>query len=223
MEVTEALAARRSIRDFRTDPIGRDTLAAVMQAALHSPSWANTQPWQVYIAAGEPLERMREAFGKNFSEGVERNSDLPRPESWPPRALELMEELRDARMRQLEEDAGSGAVQAREDMGALNQVFFRAPAVAYLCMDRSLTSWSVFDLGMLAQSIMLAATEAGLGSIPAYNLVVYPDILRRELDIPEELLIVIGIALGYADESSPHNRFRSPRRGLDDVVRFRGV
>jgi nitroreductase len=90
-------------------------------------------------------------------------------------------------------------------------------------MDRSLTSWSIFDIGMLAQSIMLEAQQYGLGSIPAYNLVSYPDIIRKELEIPDDLSIIIGIALGYSDAQHPQNKFRSPRRPIQEVVRFIGV
>jgi nitroreductase len=52
--------------------------------------------------------------------------------------------------------------------------------------------------------------------------VCYPDVLRAELGIPDDLLIVIGIALGYADPSDPEYSFRSARRALAEVVRFKG-
>jgi nitroreductase len=50
---------------------------------------------------------------------------------------------------------------------------------------------------------MLAATDLGVNSIPAYELVKYPYILRDNLPIPEDEDIVMGIALGYeSDEPS---------------------
>jgi nitroreductase len=75
----------------------------------------------------------------------------------------------------------------------------------------------------MAQSIMLAALEQGIDSATAINTVVYPDVIRGELCIPEELQIVIGIALGYVDRSGPEDAFRSERRSLDDAVRFVGL
>jgi len=75
---------------------------------------------------------------------------------------------------------------------------------------------------MLAQSIMLEAQQYGLGSIPAYNLVAYPDLIRKELKIPDDLSIIIGIALGYSDTQHPQNKFRSPRRPIQEVARFKG-
>jgi nitroreductase len=45
--------------------------------------------------------------------------------------------------------------------------------------------------------------------------------VRAELGIPEELLVLIGIALGYADPEDPEREFRSSRRTLEEAVRFR--
>ena len=104
-----------------------------------------------------------------------------------------------------------------------NHNFFGAPTVLYLCMDSSLTPWSMHDLGMMAQSIMLAATERGVSSAIAYNLVIYPELIRKEMNIPDDLSIVIGIAVGYADSGDRQNQFRSERRSLEEVVRFRGI
>jgi nitroreductase len=78
----------------------------------------------------------------------------------------------------------------------------------------------MLDLGMLAQSIMLSAQDHGVESAMAVNLVCFPDVIRSELGIPEELLIVIGIALGYADTSDPSDGFRSSRRSLHEAVKL---
>jgi hypothetical protein len=98
-----------------------------------------------------------------------------------------------------------------------NRRFFGAPCVVYLCMARTLTQWSVFDLGAMCQSITLAAQDRGVESAIAINTVCYPDALRAELGIPDDLLIVIGIA-----PSDPEYSFRSARRTLAEVVRFKG-
>ena len=89
-------------------------------------------------------------------------------------------------------------------------------------MDESLTEWSIFDLGALSQSIMIAAQGHGVDTAPAVNLVAYPDLIRNEIEIPEDLLIVFGIAMGYKDNKSPQNTFRSSRRPVEEVVRLKG-
>ncbi|MHB8792260.1 MAG: hypothetical protein ACYC6O_02820 [Thermoleophilia bacterium] len=53
-------------------------------------------------------------------------------------------------------------------------------------------------------------------------MVVNPDLIRKAVEMPDELAIVIGIALGYADEANPQNAFRSSRRSLEDIAHFRG-
>ena len=110
-----------------------------------------------------------------------------------------------------------------DEMMKLNYQFFKAPVVVYLCMNRNLTPWSIFDLGLLAQSIMLAAQEHGVGSAPAVTLVAHPELIRAELKIPDDLSIIIGIALGYADGAHPQNKYRSPRRTIHEAATFRGV
>ncbi|MFA6000754.1 MAG: nitroreductase [Thermoleophilia bacterium] len=221
MNVTETLNSRFTCRAFNSRPLEKDTILAIMEAANRTPSWANTQPWEIFVAGGEVLESLRQACLENFRQGVPGNSDLPRAQAWPPEITERMHSLMAARSQALGIDRADQT--ARKTLAEQNHRFFGAPVVAYLCMERSLTPWSIHDLGMMAQSIMLAAQERGVASAIAYNLVVYPDLIRKAINIPDDLAIIIGIALGYADTSNPQNVFRSPRRNIDEVVRFRGI
>ena len=221
MKVSEALHSRYTCRQFNPDPLERDTLIAILEDANRAPSWANTQPWEIFVAGGDRLEELRQAYLENFRKGVPASSDVPRPEKWPEVIDERMRALYAARFEFLAIDREDK--DARQKMVENNYRFFGAPVVLYLCMDQSLTSWSMHDLGMMAQSIMLAAQERGIDSAIAYNLVIYPDLIRKTIDIPEDLKIVIGIALGYGNSSAIQNRFRSERRSLDEAVRFRGI
>ena len=90
-----------------------------------------------------------------------------------------------------------------------------------ICMDRTLSTCSIFDLGLFTQSILLAATGLGLGSIPALNFVAYPEIIRKELAIPDNLSVAFGVAIGYENTDSIINTFRSARRPLEEVVIFK--
>ena len=105
----------------------------------------------------------------------------------------------------------------------MNYHFFHAPVVAYICMDKTLTPWSIYDLGLFSQSLMLAARHFGLDSAPAVTLVAHPDLIRKELKIPDDLPIIIGIALGYADAEHPQNKYRTPRRPVPEAVTFKGI
>ncbi len=220
MQVADALNSRYTCRAFKPDPVSKETVLKIMEAALHAPSWADTQPWEIFVAGGEVLDRVRQAYLENYRKGVPRNPDLPAPTQWPPALQRRIEELGAKRLAAMGIDREDTL--ARQRLTEQNYRLFGAPAVVYLCMDRSLTPWSIFDMGLVAQSIMLAAREQGVDSAPAVMLVAYPDILRAELDIPGELSILLGIALGYGDADHLQNRYRSPRRSLQEAVRFRG-
>jgi len=221
MDVIEALNTRYTVRAFKSDPIDRSTLEKVLEAALRSPSWANTQPWEIYVAGGEALSRLRQAYVANLRNCVARNPDLTAPKQWPPALLMRMENLKSERMATIERVCLDKS--KLKELSEMNYHFFHAPVVAYICMDKTLTPWSIFDLGLFSQSLMLAARHFGLDSAPAVTLAAHPDLVRKELKIPDELSIIIGIALGYADAEHPQNKFRSPRRAVKEAVTFKGI
>jgi nitroreductase len=221
MNVADALRSRRTIRAFKPDRLDRDLLATILEPALHAPSWANTQPWELFVAAGDPLERIRTGYAGMLKNCVPRNPDIAMPKEWPVACRSRMETLKAERTELLEQACRPG--ETLPDLMQMNYRLFNAPVVVYLGMDRCLTQWSLFDLGAISQSIMLAAEEQGIGSAVAITLAAHPDIIRRELGIPDNLAVVIGIALGLPDMDSLQNKFRSTRRSVEDVVRFVGV
>lgn len=212
MNVTEAIKTRRSTRAFLSKPIEKEKLNAIFEAAARTPSWANTQPWEVYVAAGDTLERIREGYRQKYDSKVPAAPETPRPLAWPDEAKK--------RRQQLYPDMKRDCGDATEQFGALNMSMFNAPAVIYLCIDKILSEWSMFDTGAYAQSIMLAAHEQGLSTIPAITLVLYPDVIRQELNISDDLRITIAIAVGYADKDNKINNFKSSRKSLKETVRF---
>lgn len=220
MNVTEALNSRHTCRYFKPEPLSRQTVIDILEAACRTPSWANTQPWEIFVAGGSTLDGLRSACLEKVRNGVPAASDIPRPESWPPEIQARMRQSFTQRLCDLGIDPDDQ--EARRSAAENNSRFFGAPAVLYLCMDRTLTSWSMHDLGMMSQSIMLAAEEKGVASAIAYNLVIYPDLIRQALKIPEDLAIVIGIALGHSEADNPQNQYRMPRRPLEETVRLTG-
>lgn len=214
MNVKEALSTRRAYRAFNADLVDRETIMDLLNDAIKTPSWANTQPWEIYAVSGELLKDIRQAYIENSENKVPLSFDIKRPGNWPEAAKERMKELMSG-VSNLGDNAG-------KLFGELNQTLFNAPAVIFLCMDKSLSSWSMFDLGALSQSIMLAATERGLATVPAVELVHYPQVLRSKLDIPDHLSIVFGIAIGYADEQHPVNQLKTTRRPISEAAVIKG-
>jgi nitroreductase len=192
--------------------VERAKLDAVLEAAARTPSWANSQPWDVFVATGGTLDRIRKAYAEKYAEKAEAKPETPRPLQWPDAAVKNRETLH----ADMERDCG----ESRSQFGALNQAMFNAPAVIYICMDKVLSEWSLYDIGAYTQSIMLMADELGLATIPAITLMLYPDVLRRELQIPENLKLTIGIAIGYADKGNGINNLVSSRRPFGETVRY---
>ncbi len=219
MNVTDCLKSRFTSRAFKPDRVTKETIFNIMEAAIHAPSWGNTQPWEIFIASGPALERLRSAYTEQFTQDVPLNPEIKRPEDWPPALKQRYMERTKARLDSMGIERSDEA--GRRFNMEQNFRFFDAPAVVFLCMDRTLTPWSLFDLGLLSQSITLAAEQYGLGSAIAVQFASYPDLVRAELDIPADLSVVIGIALGYSDPEHLQNKLRSTRRSLSEVVRYK--
>lgn len=64
-EAIENMMARRSIRAYKTTPVGRDTLTRIMECAINAPSGQNRQSWEIRIVDNPAtLAEMSEAMGQ---------------------------------------------------------------------------------------------------------------------------------------------------------------
>jgi len=112
---------------------------------------------------------------------------------------------------------------ADPDSGKLFQEWgaklFNAPVLVIVCQDKALTN--NLDIGLFIQTLCLAAQGYGVESFIAGAFVSRPNVLRQELEIPEDLNIITGVGLGYANPENKINTYRSPRRPIDEVVRYR--
>lgn len=227
MDTVESIRRRKSIRAFKSDPVSKEMLREIMEVALRAPSRENTQPWQFAIVTGTELEQIRRAFLEKARAGEQAKPDVLVPEEYP--------EPYDTRRRSLGgklfEVAGiqRGDWEKRMEWGLRGLGLFGAPCAIYMYVDRHFhfepdrsNLWAAFDCGLVAENIMLLATTYGLGTVPEIQAVVYPDILRNVLKIPDSKLILLGIAIGYPDWTSPLNEFQSPRESLDSVANWYG-
>jgi len=101
-----------------------------------------------------------------------------------------------------------------------NWEFFRAPVASIVCMHRDLHPWDAMSVGMFVQTLLLALTERGIGSCLEVSVVGYPEILRTELDIPDQLSILCGLAIGYADPDFPANKVKTSREPTKEYAVF---
>jgi nitroreductase len=227
MDVFDAIKERKSIRAFKSDPVELDLLKKIIEQAQRAPSWANTQPWEFAIATGKKLKAIQDAFVKRGGQGMQNSqSEVARPYDFPEIYMSRIKKM------QVNESRGRTSQATPEEMEARLAMNFRhygAPCCIYLLVgknfiyqDKGVNVWSMYDSGAAVQNIMLLAVNYGLGTIAQAMAVVYPDIIRKELGIPEDKLIALGIAIGYPDWDNPINKDFRDREPLDEIAKFYG-
>jgi nitroreductase len=68
MDVFEAIRGRRSIREFKPDPIDEKDLTKILNAGRLSPSAGNCQPWEFVVVRDQKIKQklVRAALGQSF-------------------------------------------------------------------------------------------------------------------------------------------------------------
>lgn len=222
MELKEATRRRKSIRKFKNEPVPKNVIEKVLGVAAQSPSALNTQPWEVYVISGRPLEEIKKENIELLTAGT-----MPSPESqsmenldgvYKKRQVELAVELFKLMGIGREDNA------KRFDWMQRGFRFFDAPAAIIMVFDKVLdNSANTFsDLGCFIQTLCLAALEHELGTCIHSQGVMYPQIVRKHIDIPDEKKIFIAISIGYPDWDFPANRIESAREPNEKITRWFG-
>jgi nitroreductase len=219
VDVIEAIHSRRSVRAFKPDPVPREILEAIMQSTLWAPSWENTQPWEFAVLGGNVMKNVKEALAAMGQAGEKPQLDFP----WPKFTGRYMDRLKvDGRRLVRELGLQKDNREAMRRWRMAMRMFFDAPNGVVMYMDSSLSQWSLVDMGIAAENLMLAAWHHGVGTCALAAAVAYPDVLRSLLNLPESKRMVLGIAMGYPDTSSPAATFRSSREPMEALVSWHG-
>ncbi|GBF32006.1 nitroreductase [Desulfocucumis palustris] len=214
----EAIKGRYSVRAFLDRKVPEELIEQILETALKSPSWGNNQPWEIAVASGPVLEKIKMEYLKAMDEGKPHAPDIPFPDSWPEENKKRYFE-NGVRMY---ETMGI----ARDDQNARNEFarkgfgLFGAPHAVYLFLDNGLSPWALFDLGLFTQTLMLTAYGLGLGTCTMAMAAVYPDIIREALGAGQNKKLALGIAIGYPDTKARINQHRSTRIPFAEAVRF---
>jgi len=75
------LHTRYSCRAFLPEPLPRSIIDAILATAQRTASWCNAQPWQLTIASGATLERLRGALQAHMAAAAPA-PDLPWPREY---------------------------------------------------------------------------------------------------------------------------------------------
>ncbi len=185
MSLLKGISTLRSIREFKPDPIPKQILTTILEAATKAASGSNTQPWE-FIVVQDPK--------------VKAQLTKPMLETWMKR---LAATGMSPRMRQVYDDA-------TEMLRDTEKV----PAIIYCCFDRNKSSKSeevqYASILPAVQNLMLAAHALGLGTC----LTVHgststrgePEV-KKILGIPDHVKTACLVYLGY-----PTRRYGPPKR-----------
>jgi nitroreductase len=211
------LADRWTCRAYRPDQVPAETIERLLRLAQRTPSWCNTQPWQVEVTSGEATVRLREALAAHVLSQPQQ-PDLPWPTGYPG----VYGERRRECGYQLYEAVGV----ARDDRDARlaqalrNFDLFGAPHVAIVHFPAELGPYGAVDCGLWLQSFLLGAQALGLGAAPQAALASYAPFFRDHFGLAQDRSVVFGVSFGWPDPDAPVNRFRTSRADLDRAVRL---
>ena len=219
-DVFAAARTRRSIRAYKSDRVAPDTLREIVALGGRAPSGSNIQPWCVHVLTGATLQRVGTALKQAFLTGEPGHQRDYKYYTDP------IEEPYLARRRQCgwglygTLGIGRGDHAKSKAYRATNFNFFGAPAGLVFTIDRQLERGSWLDYGMFLQTIMLAARARGLHTCAEASIANYPDIVRRELNITRDRIVICGMAMGYADAEPVVNTFQPPRIDVQEYAVF---
>jgi nitroreductase len=216
MKVSEAMHARKTIRNFLPKPVDDQLIKDLLVNAARAPSGGNVQPWRVYILNRDVTERFVKLIESK------RARETPEYAVYP---ANLKDPYRTSRFK-LAEDMYALLGIPREDKPARlahvarNFRFFDAPAAFFCFVDKIMgpPQWS--DLGMFLQSFMLLAQEAGLDTCAQEAWANWPRTVADFVGAPDELMLFTGMAIGYANPDAPVNRLISNREPFETWAQF---
>ena len=191
MNTLEIIAARRSIRKFKSDPLPEDALRAILTAGCQAPSGKNRQPWRFIVVGEEHRSEMvrilRAGITKTKAEG-----DDPGSSEWTANIMEK----------------------------APVTVFVFNPDGIYPWLahsiDQNFTELvDTQSIGAAIQNMLLAAQELGIGSLWICDVFyAYEDLCKW---LGEKGQMIAAISFGFSNEA-PAARLRKP---LIELVRIK--
>ncbi|WP_405498875.1 nitroreductase [Nocardia sp. NBC_00511] len=212
------LADRHTCRAFRPDPVPHATIEQILRVAQLTPSWCNTQPWQLHVTA-EPdaTDRFRKAL-LDYASSAAPESDIPFPAAYTGVFRDRRKECGAALYTAVGVPRGDHAGSLRQMLR--NFELFDAPHVAIVTTESDLGPYGAVDCGLYLTSFLLAAQSLGVATAPQAALATYSPFIREWFDIPAERQVVAGISFGYSDEDHAANSFRTTRADLGSVVHW---
>jgi nitroreductase len=217
--VSTVVRSRRAVRAFKAQPLGRELVEEILEDAACAPSGANIQPWRVYVVSGTVKDELATALV-----AASRAGTAPAPAHFP----ELLPDVFRARLA----DFGAryfaslgidrSDTLARTRQTERNYSFFGAPVGLIFSIDRRLKAHSWIDLGLFAQTVMIAARARGIDTCPQVAFAQFHELIAPRLHMSSDEVTAFGMSMGYGEPEAEVNQARMPRERVRDFARLFG-
>ena len=220
MQFTDAVSQRYSCRAFLPDLVPQIQLEEIFTLAGKAPSNCNVQPWHTHVVSGAACDSMREKMAAAITENPQGSPDF----TWSGKFAGTYQERQICAALGLWEKQGVDRKdrEKRDWSWMRNFKFFDAPHAAFIFLPTGFAEELRIagDVGMYAQTLMLALTDAGLASCPQTSLSFFPDVVREACGVDDSYRLLMGLSFGYPDLTDAANEFRTERAPLSDTTVF---
>ena len=220
--VDAAITSRRSIRAYLETTVAREDIEAILEVAARAPSGTNTQPWKVHVLTGAAKARLSDRILAAYADPAQNREHVEEYAYYP---REWVSPFVDRR-RKVGWDLYALLGLTRDNKTGMaaqhgrNYRFFDAPVGMIFTIDRVMEQGSWLDYGMFLQNIMVAARGRGLDTCPQAAFTQFHRIISDELGLPENEMVVCGMALGFADPDKVENTLVTEREPVPSFARF---
>jgi nitroreductase len=222
MKYDDVVLGRRSIRGYQNKSVPKSLIKEVIEMAMRAPSSLNTQPWNFYVVAGEPLDKIRAGNTERNLAGVPDSREFRNHGAYEgvhrERQIGIAKQLFE--VMKIERDDK----EARQSWVLRGFRQFDAPVSVVVTYDRSIHGGDIapFDCGGVTNALVNAAWSRGLGCVINSQGIMQSPVVREHAGIPDDQVIMICVAMGFPDESFPANAVVSERKSVDKAAVFVG-
>jgi nitroreductase len=218
----EVVLGRRSIRGFQRRAVSKALIREVIEMAMRAPSSLNTQPWNFYVVAGEPLDRIRAGNTERNLAGVPESREFRSHGAYEGAHRERQIEIAKQLFAAMEIERDNKAKRTEWVLRGFRQ--FDAPVSIVVTYDRTIHGGDIapFDCGAVTNALVNAAWSRGLGCVINSQGIMQSPVVREHAGIPDDQVIMICVALGWPDDSFPANAVVSRRKSVDEAAVFVG-
>jgi len=186
--VLNTIVERRSIRRYLREPVPRDLIHRILEAAIWAPSAHNRQPWRFAVVVDTS---QKEFLAREM--GARLRYDL--------RADGVPEAI-------IEQDAGRSYERITSAPVLIALCLSMADMDSYPDEKRSRAEFlmAVQSVAMAGQNLLLAAHDLGLGACWMCAPLFCPDVVRAALDLPQDWQPQALLTLGFPAETREKTR-----------------